>query len=196
MGADFDKGEGNQSPGGMGLIAPHQGLAALERLLSQNLAQVAVMPVNWAQWQKVYPAFSKSRLLSQLVRPEIDGASSGSTGFRLTVEKLLALAPEERLEAVEGYLGEQVAHIIKLPATAVDIHEPLTNLGLDSLMALELKNRIETDLEAVIPMVQFLEGPALLNYPYQFGKKSPRRRSRPLLAEPLSNLMVDQTVIN
>jgi acyl carrier protein len=51
-----------------------------------------------------------------------------------------------------------VAHVLGLSESQLDITQPLTNLGLDSLMAVELKNRISTDLSINVPMVKFLQG--------------------------------------
>jgi hypothetical protein len=43
----------------------------------------------------------------------------------------------------------------------VDAHEPLNRLGIDSLMAVELKNRVEADLETNLPVTVLLQGPSL-----------------------------------
>jgi phthiocerol/phenolphthiocerol synthesis type-I polyketide synthase C len=43
----------------------------------------------------------------------------------------------------------------------VDAHEPLNRLGIDSLMAVELKNRVEADLETTLPVTALLQGPSL-----------------------------------
>jgi len=43
----------------------------------------------------------------------------------------------------------------------LDSDVPLSSLGLDSLMAVQLKNQIETDLCAVVPMILFLQGPSV-----------------------------------
>jgi acyl carrier protein len=50
---------------------------------------------------------------------------------------------------------------LRLPAANLDPEVPLNNLGIDSLMAIELKNRIEVDLGVTVPMVKFLEGPSV-----------------------------------
>jgi acyl transferase domain-containing protein len=159
MGADFDKGDRAESAGGLGLITPEQGLKALDRLLQQNSPQVSVMPINWEHWQKLYPAFTASPLLAHLIQERTDSSSS-SDDSKLTVETLLTAEVEKRQEMLELYLSNQVASILKLPVATLDIQEPITNLGFDSLMALELKNRIETDLDVVTPMVQILQGPS------------------------------------
>lgn len=59
------------------------------------------------------------------------------------------------------YLQEQTARIVHLAPSLVDGQRPLTAFGLDSLMAIELKNEIETSLAIELPMVTFLQGPSL-----------------------------------
>ena len=47
------------------------------------------------------------------------------------------------------------------PSQPVDLDTELTRLGIDSLMAVELKNRIELNLGANLPMAQILNGPSI-----------------------------------
>jgi acyl carrier protein len=51
-----------------------------------------------------------------------------------------------------------VARVLGLAASKLDPQQPLSNLGLDSLMAVELKNRIAVDLGVKVPVVKFLQG--------------------------------------
>jgi acyl carrier protein len=46
-------------------------------------------------------------------------------------------------------------------ADGLDLAVPLSSLGFDSLMAVQLKNQIENDLGAVVSMIQFLQGPSV-----------------------------------
>jgi acyl carrier protein len=51
-------------------------------------------------------------------------------------------------------LAEQPAEVLGIPAGSVDWHTPLPELGLDSLMAVELRARISTTLDAQISALQ------------------------------------------
>jgi acyl carrier protein len=78
----------------------------------------------------------------------------------LDLEALRAAAPEERLQRVETYLCEELARTLGLPVAAVDRETPLV-AQIDSLMAVELKTRIEVDLELEVPVAAFFEGRAV-----------------------------------
>ena len=41
------------------------------------------------------------------------------------------------------------------------MQQPVIKLGVDSLMAVELKNRIESDLGLTVPVTALLQGPSL-----------------------------------
>jgi amino acid adenylation domain-containing protein len=59
---------------------------------------------------------------------------------------------------VVAYLRQIVAEVLNVALSRVDPELPISAFGLDSLMAVELQNRVEHDLGAVVPMVRFLEG--------------------------------------
>ncbi|HYO15771.1 MAG TPA: amino acid adenylation domain-containing protein [Thermoanaerobaculia bacterium] len=59
------------------------------------------------------------------------------------------------------YLRLQVARLARVAPESVDPRQPLTAVGLDSLMAVELRNAIERDLGVDIPLAGLLEGPSV-----------------------------------
>jgi myxalamid-type polyketide synthase MxaB len=72
----------------------------------------------------------------------------------LSTEKLLAAQPGERQQMLETYLIEQLAASLRLPPAKLNQEQSFASL-LDSLMALEIRNRIETDLGVRVPMEKF-----------------------------------------
>jgi acyl carrier protein len=56
---------------------------------------------------------------------------------------LAAAAPRARRALLEEHLREQVGQVLRLPSAKVEVAKPFKTMGLDSLMGLELRNRVE-----------------------------------------------------
>jgi acyl transferase domain-containing protein/acyl carrier protein len=144
-----------------GLVAftPEQGSRLLGRILELNPVQVMAAAVDWSRLLGAY----SSPLLSELAEEAEGSASPGPKrkGDGLTREKLRAAPPEERRPLVESFLVEQLAEVLRCSPSKVDLHQSLNRLGIDSLMAVELKTRVEADLETSVPVTMLLEGPSL-----------------------------------
>jgi acyl transferase domain-containing protein/acyl-CoA synthetase (AMP-forming)/AMP-acid ligase II/acyl carrier protein len=149
---------------GIGSIVPAQGLRVLDRLLKQDAAQVGVMPINWRQWSKFFPAIEESPLLGPLVQAEtagaVDGKGAGEKNHAMRAA-LLAAEPAERQRLLETHLQKEIARVLGLEPSKLDLNQPLNTVGLDSLMAIELKNRVETSLGLELPMMALIQGPSI-----------------------------------
>ncbi len=157
--ARSDRGE-RLSSRGLGSIAPAQGLAALARLLRQAQPQTVVMPFNLARWAEFYPAASQSPLFEQLRPLAGTGESKAQSSAGSIRQMLLNTEPGRRRQALlEQHIREQVAVVLRLAPDRVPLNKPLKNLGLDSLMTLELRNRLEISLDVT------LSATLIWNYP-------------------------------
>ncbi len=67
--------------------------------------------------------------------------------------------PVARQALLTIFLQEQVARVVRVAPFRVDVQQPLSALGLDSLMAIELQYQIEANLGLVLPMADLLQGP-------------------------------------
>ncbi len=127
---------------GMRGMSSEEGLDALERALASDEAQLGVAPLDAAQWVESYPAAASSRRVAPLLRVTPDRAPRGAA----ILERLRGASPDERARLVLTTVRAQAAQVLRVPEDELDLEEPLTSLGMDSLMGLELRNRIETAL--------------------------------------------------
>jgi hypothetical protein len=144
---------------GMGTMRTEQGLDALGRLLDNAHTQAAVLPVNWQRWAELYPSYTAAPFLADVLRDtHVTHAHGTPASHRAS---LFNVSPEERLEQLTHYLSETLGTILGFAADDVDATQPISTLGLDSLTAVEFKNRIASDLGVSLPTVRFLQGPSI-----------------------------------
>ncbi len=163
------------------MIAPQDGIDALDRLMRARVTQAVVLPVGSREWGTAYPALLGAPLLRTLATgPESPADTSIATGS-LTREALVA-AGDGSGPLLLTYVEEQIARVLGCEPDEIDVDQSITMMGLDSLMAVELKNRFEADLGVVLPLVQYLDGfesrPARLDPAQQAGPADNSRSSR------------------
>jgi len=141
-------------------IEPAQALEVLATLLRLGSTQIAAVRVDWKQYSQFRAARTNSRLLSELVRDEIGDSDCVNSSIERK-SAVLAVPPAQRRELLQSYLTELVARVLGLSGHALDARQSLGDLGLDSLMAVELKNRIAIDFGVNLPIVTFLSGPSI-----------------------------------
>ncbi|AGP37465.1 type I polyketide synthase [Sorangium cellulosum] len=135
---------------GMRSLTPDEGLSALARLLESGRVQVGVMPVNPRLWVELYPAAASSRMLSRLVTAH-RASAGGPAGDGDLLRRLAAAEPSARSALLEPLLRAQISQVLRLPEGKIEVDAPLTSLGMNSLMGLELRNRIEAMLGITVP---------------------------------------------
>jgi hypothetical protein len=146
---------------GIGAIDPEQGVRILDQILRRGAAQITVLPIDWAQLIEQFPAGGPPPLLAEIAQETQRDPASGErhNGHVDFMRQFQASAPDQRPALVLSHLSDQVMKVMNLPPTfALDPLQPLNELGIDSLMAVELRNRVEGDLKVKVPVAQLLEG--------------------------------------
>jgi len=144
---------------GVASFTPKQALSLLGRFIRDEPAHVGVMRMDWRLWGQSQA--SVSRRFGQLVREETEGAEESLSGGSSVRQQLIAAGAAERVELMQTHLAAQVARVLGADLEKLDVDRPLTELGLDSLMAVELRNWIEGDLRLSLPTVELMRGPTV-----------------------------------
>ena len=118
-------------------FTPQQGLRAFDQLVRQDAATAVVMSMDWSVFEEAVedrPPFLED-LLSVASEAEADSTTSS--------EDLLSRLQEApaREELLTSFLQQEVQAVLRMPS----VPEPAVgffDLGMDSLMAVELRNRL------------------------------------------------------
>jgi myxalamid-type polyketide synthase MxaE and MxaD len=117
------------------------------------------MSFDLQKWCQFYPEVGASSLFTLLAQEQQNGVENAAEQELIPErEELLAMDSGQRRQFLERYLCTQVARVLGLSSARLDLSMPLSRLGIDSLMSVELKNRISADLGTVIPVATFLQG--------------------------------------
>jgi phthiocerol/phenolphthiocerol synthesis type-I polyketide synthase C len=142
-------------------LSAAQAFAALESLMQRAPASVTVARVNWSAFCGGFPNDAVPPLCEHVREAAVMGASGerrSSQALEL-LARFPALNAEDRLAALSGFIQQRVEHVFGCDAgTQLDPQSPLQQQGLDSLMGVELKNQLEVELGASIPVTMFFEG--------------------------------------
>lgn len=155
LAASADRG-GRLARHGMASLRPDQGIAALAFLLGGDDRQISVTPFDPKHWRQLAPAVAGLPLFSRLAAERESSPGAGSVR-----QAILEAAPAEHRGLLDAYIRNLVAHVLGFSAAALDFQLPINRMGLDSLMAMEVRNRAEMDLGIKMPVVMLLQGPTL-----------------------------------
>jgi acyl transferase domain-containing protein/thioesterase domain-containing protein/acyl carrier protein len=133
---------------GLHPFSPEQATQMLGSLLQRNVTQIAFMHVDWQKiFAKRIGAAPPPRFSDVFVSPLLD-ASAGNEDQRST---LLAASLEDRRTLVLNLVRESVAKVLRTVPARLETNRPLREMGLDSLMAFELLNRLQMKIGASLP---------------------------------------------
>ncbi|WSD72819.1 amino acid adenylation domain-containing protein [Streptomyces sp. NBC_01591] len=140
---------------GMSSLAPDVGMAVLERVIGQDRAQLLVATVvDWPVFLAWYA--SPPSLVADLAAAAPAGTAAGPGEGIL--DTFRDADPAERLALVTGRFITLTASVLRTGPDRVDPQAGLNALGLDSLLAMELRARISSELGVAPPVVALLSG--------------------------------------
>lgn len=133
---------------GVDTITPQYGLQALEKAMQGNAPQVAVVPINWP---KFFPKFAGGRIpqwlsgMNDEIRSSVReyGVSEAvvKSDTAEFIQHLKTMPDGKRRIALQKFILDQTVKILGIGSSSeMDEQKPLNEQGLDSLMAVELRN--------------------------------------------------------
>ncbi|HET6735053.1 type I polyketide synthase [Mycobacterium sp.] len=157
---------------GVRALSPADALAGLADVMAASsaregahgAAQGVVARIDWARFLPLYQQAGRRAFLAELERevPDIAPAptASGKTPF---VERLTNAPVQQRKKLLTDYLRDAVAEVTHVDAAEIREDAGFFDLGMDSLMAVELRRRLEQGVGKEVPITLVMDHPRLSN---------------------------------
>lgn len=135
---------------GAASFTPDEGLALLTRLFERPRPVTGLVRFNLQQWIEFFPTANGLPFFTELPR---DGAADRHAGRNADQmrERLESAPLNDRILMLERHIFAQVAAVLRLDSSRFEPGVPFQNLGMDSLMAVELRNRIDATVGTKLP---------------------------------------------
>ncbi|AKF86260.1 hypothetical protein MFUL124B02_24050 [Myxococcus fulvus 124B02] len=146
---------------GVGLVPTRQAFAILEQVFGPMPAVVGVMPIHWPTFLGGLPGDGPPPLFADFGAE----AGAGRAGAELRRELLRRVrqgSAEDGRSAVLEWFRARVAKVLELGVTQLpEPEQSLHELGLDSLMGVELKKLLHAELRVEFPLQELLGGKSI-----------------------------------
>ena len=151
---------------GMTGISTRDSLSALQRLMESGAGpQSIVLAMNWNQYFANSVVGWHRRLLSEIeIRSDQRAPAAGGTRGKPEswLEELQATGKLQQRDLLRKLLDERVRATLRLPGEqAIGLDQPLQELGLDSLLSIELRNSVGMSLRRPLPATLLFDYPTL-----------------------------------
>jgi myxalamid-type polyketide synthase MxaB len=147
---------------GLSGLEPENALRLFRRCITDSPSQMIVAPIDAAQWSRTSAGMVP--ILGELL-PNVRTETPSHAGDSRTAKERLSALPlrSDRRELLETVVLEQVAKVLKFDAARLDPTRSAVELGLDSLMAVEVRHRLASELDITLATKVILGAPTLFS---------------------------------
>ncbi|MCC5960637.1 MAG: SDR family NAD(P)-dependent oxidoreductase [Rhodobacteraceae bacterium] len=150
---------------GMDAMPVQQALSDLGRVVATGAERVGIARFDMIKLHQMIASARAPRFAGMIPSDMMETLSQDEN----LTDIVKALPRSERMPFVLERLRENIARILGTTATQISTDQPISDLGLDSLMAVELGTAIERDIGSNVPVMQLLSAGSLMQVAAMIG---------------------------
>ncbi len=136
-------------------ITPEEGMKSLRKAIDSKLPQLGIYRIDWEKYNSnMGRSLTSDLTFSSQKTGDETRAASAKAGL---AEKLLQSVESDQIIYLQDYFRSLISSIMGLDPEDIEPDIPLSSMGLDSLMAIELKNRVNKELGVNLNLVRYME---------------------------------------
>ncbi|OBA62317.1 polyketide synthase [Mycobacterium sp. 1100029.7] len=147
---------------GIRTLSPADALAGLTDVVAASSAHGVVARIDWARFLPLYEQAGRRAFLTELEHEVPDAVPAMTpSGKTELVERLTNAPVQQRKKLLTDYLRDAVAEVTRVDVSEIRENAGFFDLGMDSLMAVEMRRRIEHGVGREIPITLVMDHPRL-----------------------------------
>ncbi len=147
---------------GVHMLPIDQTLPLIEPMIDSGTPRITVLRADWPRFGGLLRTMSgdlEFRLIDgQVGSAESDAGDASALGL---IDELRPLPEDDQRDRLQSFFAKQLSDIMGIDSAEIDPQMTLTALGMDSLMAIELGNKMQSSLKMELPMSIYLQGPTI-----------------------------------
>jgi acyl transferase domain-containing protein/NADPH:quinone reductase-like Zn-dependent oxidoreductase/acyl carrier protein/SAM-dependent methyltransferase len=135
---------------GTGALAPGEVTSLMESFLTGHSTQMAAIRVDWAKWRQSFRGMQDNPLVERIFAAGVETQEAGAGGndWRARIQ---AASAEDRNAVIGEAVRDVVGSVLRVKPDSLREDQPLTDLGLDSLMGVEIETMLESSIGVALP---------------------------------------------
>jgi acyl carrier protein len=136
---------------------PKPAFGLMADLLEESSSRISIVALEWAQMSAAMRGMAPPGFLSELIEMAPSGGTGDAEAAEARRRELSQLPPDALKEQLLDFVKDLIANVLGVPPAQLLPEVDVREAGFDSLMALELRYKIESGLAIAVPVAGLME---------------------------------------